>query len=166
NEKPYTTPGRSRETACPEERSDEGGNERAGARGRHRARRRQPCSAQAHDGARDHARARAGALESRCGGERDEADRGPDGGRDGHFHGAHADRDSGDLLLVAAARARGNGAVNERALDTRAVVLRRGAALEVLTVGYNSVEGLVAIAAGLFGGCGAPDVYVIVLVHA
>ena len=40
----------------------------------------------------------------------------------------------------------------DSALDTRAAVLRRGAALEMLTVGYNSVEGLVAIAAGLVAG--------------
>jgi len=36
--------------------------------------------------------------------------------------------------------------------DARAVLLRRGAALEVLTVSYNAVEGLVAIAAGLGAG--------------
>ncbi len=36
--------------------------------------------------------------------------------------------------------------------DARAVLLRRGAALEVLTVSYNAVEGLVAIAAGLVAG--------------
>jgi len=42
--------------------------------------------------------------------------------------------------------------VNENALDARAVLLRRGAALEVLTVCYNTVEGLVAIAAGLVAG--------------
>ena len=40
----------------------------------------------------------------------------------------------------------------DSALDTRAVLLRRGAALEVLTVGYNAVEGLVAIGAGLVAG--------------
>jgi len=42
--------------------------------------------------------------------------------------------------------------VIDSALDTRAVLLRRGAALEVLTVGYNAVEGLVAIGAGLVAG--------------
>ena len=36
----------------------------------------------------------------RHGRERDEADRGADGGRDGQQHGAHAARDSGDLLAV------------------------------------------------------------------
>src|SRR5438477_482258 len=36
--------------------------------------------------------------------------------------------------------------------DARAVLLRRGAALEVLTVSYNAVEGLVAIAAGAAAG--------------
>src|SRR5213593_2472231 len=36
--------------------------------------------------------------------------------------------------------------------DARAVLLRRGAALEVLTVSYNAVEGLVAIAAGVAAG--------------
>ena len=34
----------------------------------------------------------------------------------------------------------------------RAVLLRRGAALEGLTVGYNALEGFVAIAAGLAAG--------------
>ncbi len=42
--------------------------------------------------------------------------------------------------------------MNESALDTRAVLLRRGAALEVLTVSYNAVEGLVAIGAGVVAG--------------
>src|SRR6266487_10521 len=36
--------------------------------------------------------------------------------------------------------------------DARAVLLRRGAALEVLTVSYNAVEGIVAIAAGVAAG--------------
>src|SRR5213593_764686 len=36
--------------------------------------------------------------------------------------------------------------------DARAVLLRRGAALEVLTVSYNALEGLVAIAAGIAAG--------------
>ncbi len=42
--------------------------------------------------------------------------------------------------------------MNDSAVDARAVLLRRGAALEVLTVSYNAVEGLVAIAAGLVAG--------------
>ena len=42
--------------------------------------------------------------------------------------------------------------MNGSALDARVVLLRRGAALEVLTVSYNAVEGLVAIAAGLVAG--------------
>src|SRR5438552_15562856 len=114
------------------------------ARGGDRARGREPRTAQAHDGARDYAWARASAVESRRGGERDEAHRGADGGRDGDVHHTHVDCHPGDLLLVAA-RARGGGTVIDSALDTRAVLLRRGAALEVLTVGYNAVEGLVAI---------------------
>src|SRR5207244_11511864 len=66
-------------------------------------------------------------------------------------HHTHADCHPGDQLLVAP-RARGGGDVIDSALDTRAVLLRRGAALEVLTVGYNAVEGLVAIGAGLVAG--------------
>src|SRR2546430_7744153 len=108
------------------------------ARGGDRARGREPRTAQAHDGARDYAWARASAVESRRGGERDEAHRGADGGRDGDVHHAHVDCHPGDLLLVAA-RARGGGTVIDSALDTRAVLLRRGAALEVLTVGYNEI---------------------------
>src|SRR5207237_1126213 len=46
------------------------------ARGGDRARGREPRTAQAHDGARDYAWARASAVESRRGGERDEAHRG------------------------------------------------------------------------------------------
>jgi len=42
--------------------------------------------------------------------------------------------------------------VNDSGLNARAVLLRRGAALEGLTVGYNALEGVVAIAAGLAAG--------------
>src|SRR5439155_1391406 len=79
-----------------------------GAGGRDRARRGQPRAPEAHDGARDHARARAGPMEPRDGGERDEADRGADGGRDGDVHRSHLGCDPGDLLLVAA-QAHGDG---------------------------------------------------------
>src|SRR5207237_790319 len=84
-------------------------------------------------------------------GGRDDVHRGADGGRDVDVHHTHVDCHPGDLLLVAA-RARGGGTVIDSALDTRAVLLGRGAALEVLTVGYNAVEGLVAIGAGLVAG--------------
>ncbi len=40
----------------------------------------------------------------------------------------------------------------DSALDARAILLRRGAALEGLTVAYNALEGIVAIAAGLAAG--------------
>src|SRR5205809_6375462 len=112
---------------------------------------REPPTAPGDEGARLYGWARASAVESRRGGERDEAHRGADGGRDGDVHHTHVDCHPGDLLLVAA-RARGGGSVIDSALDTRAVLLRRGAALEVLTVGYNAVEGLVAIGAGLVAG--------------
>ncbi len=42
--------------------------------------------------------------------------------------------------------------MNDSGLNARAVLLRRGAALEGLTVGYNALEGVVAIAAGLAAG--------------
>jgi len=42
--------------------------------------------------------------------------------------------------------------VIDSALDARAGLLRRGAALEVVTICYNAVEGLVAIGAGLVAG--------------
>jgi len=42
--------------------------------------------------------------------------------------------------------------VIDSALDARAILLRRGAALEGLTVAYNALEGIVAIAAGLAAG--------------
>src|SRR5439155_12640787 len=51
-------------------------------------------------------RARGGAVESRGGGERDEADRRADGGRDGDVHDPDAGGNSGHLLLVAAATGR------------------------------------------------------------
>src|SRR5213082_1855474 len=115
-----------------------------GARGRHRARRGQPRAAEAHDGARDHARARAGAVESRRGGERHEADRRADGGRDGDVHDPDLDSNPGHLLPVAPPRIEG--------LMNRVVLLRRGVALEGVTVGYNALEGVIAIAAGLAAG--------------
>lgn len=36
--------------------------------------------------------------------------------------------------------------------DARHVQIRRGRMLEYITVGYNSLEGVIAIAAGLFAG--------------
>src|SRR5258705_541811 len=61
----------------------------------------QPCSAQAHDGTCHHAWPRAGTVESRTGRQRNEADRGADGGRDGDVNGAHAVGDSSAVLPVA-----------------------------------------------------------------
>src|SRR5213078_3470845 len=104
----------------------------------------EPRSAQAHDRAGHHARARAGAVESRGGGERDEADRRADGGGDGDVHGPDIDRDPTHLLPVAPSRTGG--------LMNRVALLRRGVALEGVTVGYNALEGVIAIAAGLAAG--------------
>src|SRR5256886_16473220 len=75
------------------------------ASGGDRARGREPRTAQAHDGARDYAWARAGAVESRRGGERDEAHRGADGGRGGGVHHTPVDCHPAELL-PAAGRAR------------------------------------------------------------
>src|SRR3989442_13479514 len=70
-------------------------------RSRDRARRGEPCAAEADDSARDHARSRAGAVESWHGGRCHEADRRADGGRDGQLNGVNPDRDSRALLPVA-----------------------------------------------------------------
>src|SRR2546422_8712214 len=112
---------------------------------------------QAEDGIRDvavtgvqtcalpiHAGARAGVVESRRGRERDEADRRADGGRDGDVHNPDVDRDPSHLLPVAPPRI-------ERFMN-RVALLRRGVVLEGVTVGYNALEGVIAIFAGLAAG--------------
>src|SRR5439155_17403046 len=73
-------------------------------RRRHRTWGREPPAAEAHDRARDYARARACAVESRRGGERDEAHRRADGGWNGDVHRSHADCEPRDLLPVAPSR--------------------------------------------------------------
>src|SRR3989449_6025442 len=112
---------------------------------------------QAEDGIRDvavtgvqtcalpiYARARAGAVESRRGRERDEADRGADGGRNGDLDRANPCGDPRAVLPVAPPRVGG--------LMNRVALLRRGVVLEGVTVGYNALEGIIAIAAGLAAG--------------
>src|SRR2546426_12367859 len=59
----------------------------------------------------------------------------------GDVHDSDVDRDPGHLLPVAPPRI-------ERLMN-RVALLRRGVALEGVTVGYNGLEGVIAIAAGL-----------------
>src|SRR2546428_14146550 len=113
------------------------GSQVGGDRGNDSARCGAPRATKAHDCARDYARARAGAVESRRGGERDEADRRADGGWDGDVHGPDVDRDPSHLLLVAPPR-------TERFMN-RVALLRRGVVLAGVTVGYNALEGILAI---------------------
>src|SRR3989442_9669800 len=62
----------------------------------------------------------------------------------GDVHDSDVDRDPGHLLPVAPPRI-------ERLMN-RVALLRRGVALEGVTVGYNGLEGVIAIAAGLVAG--------------
>src|SRR2546427_100388 len=104
----------------------------------------EPGTAEAHDGARDHARARSGAVESRRGGECHEAHCGADGRWDGDVHRADPCSDPRAVLPLAPPRI-------ERLMN-RVALLRRGVAFEGVTVGYNALEGVIAIAAGLAAG--------------
>src|SRR2546427_272033 len=134
------------DAGCPKGLPDGRGRRDAGgvAHSGGRRGRGEPRSAQTHDGAGDHARARAGAVESRGGGERHEADRRADGGRDGDVHNPDVDRNPSHLLPVASPRI--------QPFMNRVALLRRGVVLEGVTVGYNALEGIIAILAGLAAG--------------